>query len=289
MENKKAKSIVRRYKIEKLIILFSVFIIFCAVLILTDLNIGIEILLFLIYFFLLNKINYWLSLYNFYSIIYNDLDSELFNDVINCMGKNKKISELWYVQSFYFIGDYRNTVSLCSESMKSDKRKVFRFTYLFMLAEVYFELGEKEKLKYTCEKIDLLLSDKNTFKQKFFGILRFIFLGINENKTLKIIFKNIKFFESYLESDLQESITMLDKRKRKTNYQKVNKDFYRAIIYYRSGDMTQSKMLFEEIIQKAPKMNFAKISQKYLEAIENSAGIDVSFSDMLQPQSDELS
>lgn len=52
--------------------------------------------------------------------------------------------------------------------------------------------------------------------------------------------------------------------------------------------MTQSKILFEEIIQKAPKMNFAKISQKYLEAIENSAGIGVSFSDMLQPQSDEL-
>lgn len=289
MENKKAKSIVRRYKIEKLIILFSVFIIFCAVLILTDLNIGIEILVFLIYFFLLNKINYWLSLYNFYSLIYNDLDSELFNDVINCLGKNKKISELWYVQSFYFTGDYRNMVSMCSESMKSDKRKVFRFTYLFMLAEVYFELGEKEKLKYTCEKIDLLLSDKNTFKQKFFGILRFIFLGINENKTMKMIFKNIKFFESYLEGDLQECITMLDKRKRKTNYQKVNKDFYRAIIYYRSGDMTQSKMLFEEIIQKSPKMNFAKISQKYLEAIEISAGIDISFSDMLQPKSDELS
>lgn len=289
MENKKAESIVRRYKIEKIIIVFSICIIFWAVLILTDFNIGIEISAFLICFFLINKINYWLSSYNFHKIIDNDLDSELFNDVINCMGKNKKISELWYVQSFYFIGDYRNTVSLCSESMKSDKRKVFRFTYLFMLAEVYFELGEKEKLKYTCEKIDLLLSDKNTFKQKFFGILRFIFLGINENKTLKIIFKNIKFFESYLESDLQESITMLDKRKRKTNYQKVNKDFYRAIIYYRSGDMTQSKMLFEEIIQKAPKMNFAKISQKYLEAIENSAGIDVSFSDMLQPQSDELS
>lgn len=289
MENKKAKSIVRRYKIEKLIILFSVFIIFCAVLILTDLNIGIEILVFLIYFFLLNKINYWLSLYNFYSLIYNDLDSELFNDVINCLGKNKKISELWYVQSFYFTGDYRDMVSMCSESVKFDKRKLYQSNYLFMLAEVYFELGEKEKLKYTCEKIDLLLSDKNTFKQKFFGILRFIFLGINENKTLKIIFKNIKFFESYLESDLQESITMLDKRKRKTNYQKVNKDFYRAIIYYRSGDMTQSKMLFEEIIQKAPKMNFAKISQKYLEAIENSAGIDVSFSDMLQPQSNELS
>lgn len=289
MENKKAKSIVRRYKIEKLIILFSVFIIFCAVLILTDLNIGIEILVFLIYFFLLNKINYWLSLYNFYSLIYNDLDSELFNDVINCLGKNKKISELWYVQSFYFTGDYRDMVSMCSESVKFDKRKLYQSNYLFMLAEAYFELGEKEKLKYTCEKIDLLLSDKNTFKQKFFGILRFIFLGINENKTLKIIFKNIKFFESYLESDLQESITMLDKRKRKTNYQKVNKDFYRAIIYYRSGDMTQSKMLFEEIIQKAPKMNFAKISQKYLEAIENSAGIDVSFSDMLQPQSDELS
>ena len=35
-----------------------------------------------------------------------------------------------------------------------------------MLAEIYFELGEKEKLKYTCKKIDLLVSDKNTFKQK---------------------------------------------------------------------------------------------------------------------------
>lgn len=289
MENKNAKSIVRRYKIEKLIIVFLFYIICFAVLILTDLNIGIEILVFLVYFFLLNKINCWLSICNFHEIIYNDLDSELFNDVINCLGKNRKISELWYVQSFYFIGDYRNMVSLCSESMKSDKRKVFQFTYLFMLAEVYFELGEKEKLKYTCEKIDLLASDKTTFKQKFFGILRFIFLGINENKTLKVIFKNIKFFESYLEGDLQECITMLDKRKRKTNYQNVNKDLSLAIIYYRSGDMTQSKMLFEEIIQKAPKMNFAKISQNYLEAIENSAGIDVSFSDMLQPKSDELS
>ena len=138
MENKKAESIVRRYKIEKIIIVFSICIIFWAVLILTDFNIGIEISAFLICFFLINKINYWLSSYNFHKIIDNDLDSELFNDVINCMGKNKKISELWYVQSFYFIGDYRNTVSLCSESMKSDKSKVFRFTYLFMLAEVYF-------------------------------------------------------------------------------------------------------------------------------------------------------
>ena len=158
-----------------------------------------------------------------------------------------------------------------------------------MLAEVYFELGEKEKLKYTCEKIDLLLSDKNTLKQKFFGILKFIFLGINDNKTLKMVSAKREFFESYLNDDFDKCIITLNKKKRKTNYQKVNKDFYRAIIYYRSGDMTQSKMLFEEIIQKAPKMNFAKISQKYLEAIENSAGIDVSFSDMLQPQSDELS
>lgn len=289
MENKKAESIVRRYKIEKLIILFSVFIIFCAVLILTDLNIGIEILVFLIYFFLLNKINYWLSLYNFYSLIYNDLDSELFNDVINCLGKNKKISELWYVQSFYFTGDYRNMVSMCSESVKFDKRKLYQSNYLFMLAEVYFELGEKEKLKYTCEKIDLLLSDKNTFKQKFFGILKFIFLGINDNKTLKMVSAKREFFESYLNDDFEKCIITLNKKKRKTNYQKVNKDLSLAIIYYRSGDMTQSKMLFEEISQKAPEMNFAKISQKYLEAIENSAGIDVSFSDMLQPKSDELS
>ena len=97
-----------------------------------------------------------------------------------------------------------------------------------------------------------------------------------------------KFFESYLKGDFEECLTTLNKYKCKTNCQKVNKDLSLAIIYYRSGDMTQSKILFEEIIQKAPKMNFAKISQKYLEAIENSAGIDVSFSDMLQPQSDEL-
>ena len=92
MENKNAKSIVRRYKIEKLIIVFLFYIICFAVLILTDLNIGIEILVFLVYFFLLNKINCWLSICNFHEIIYNDLDSELFNDVINCLGKNRKIS-----------------------------------------------------------------------------------------------------------------------------------------------------------------------------------------------------
>ena len=82
MENKNAKSIVRRYKIEKLIIVFLFYIICFAVLILTDLNIGIEILVFLVYFFLLNKINCWLSICNFHEIYYINVENDNFENLV---------------------------------------------------------------------------------------------------------------------------------------------------------------------------------------------------------------
>ncbi len=288
MENKEAKSIVRRYKIERIVAVFFIYAFVLIVNILTNFNIGGYILALLISLIVSTRIFSFIRKYNFACIIDNNLDAKLFSEIANYFHKNSKTSVLWNIESSFYSGDYKNSSRICSESMKSDKRILYQKIYLFMLAEIYFELGEKEKLKYTCKKIDLLVSDKNTFKQKFFGFLKFIFLGINENKTLKMLSAKRKFFESYLKGDFEECLTTLNKYKCKTNCQKVNKDLSLAIIYYRSGDMTQSKILFEEIIQKAPKMNFAKISQKYLEAIENSAGIDVSFSDMLQPQSDEL-
>ena len=57
--------------------------------------------------------------------------------------------------------------------------------------------------------------------------------------------------------------------------------FYTAAIKYYSGDKDTEKKLFEKVICEAPKLNYAKLSEKYITAIDSSDKSVLSFPEIL--------
>lgn len=155
-------------------------------------------------------------------------------------------------------------VNMCTTVIKGKHSLENKYNYFLILSRVYFDIGDNEKLKTVCEK----------------------FRNYEKDSTKKIKDNTIKLFESYLKEDFDECEKILEdslsKQTSKTsNIIKMSQVFYTAAIKYYSGDKDTAKKLFEKVICEAPKLNYAKLSEKYIIAIDSSDKSVLSFPEIL--------
>lgn len=206
---------------------------------------------------------------SFLPILYHDLDPKKFEGVINS-SKYYVCPISFRILSAIFNGDYQTAVNICTKLIKkksSDKKKS---VYLYLLAKIYFEVGDLKKLKVICDEF-LKYShnspkNKNIFK-KYSGMLFFLNFANGDYSSC------IKNCEEYA------------KKKAKYKLNEVNLYFYYATAYFRLGDAEKAKKYFQLIIETAPKMYVADISRSYLEALDTNSKPSI-LNDSIVPDED---
>jgi|GEM_PF-3095078 len=267
MGNKSKKSIICKYAVWEMLLFFLYFVISIFLLFITKSYLLI-IAFIICYFVLIIIVEKILINKLFFSVLYKDMDPEIF------MLKSEKresvflrphlvyFTPMFRILSTYYSGDYQTTVNICIK--KLEYKFSNKCAYFLILSRVYFDIGDNEKLKTVCEK----------------------FRNYEKDSTKKIKDNTIKLFESYLKEDFDECEKILEdslsKQTSKTsNIVKMNQVFYTAAIKYYSGDKDTAKKLFEKVICEAPKLNYAKLSEKYIIAIDSSDKSVLSFPEIL--------
>ena len=263
MNNKSAKSIIRKY-----FVLMTIFFLLMMSLIVLEIiffdKFWTYLVLVIFLGFMLLVFTIVLETKLYIPVLCKDMNPEKFGLIINSKIGSICRSKLFRVFYYYYSGDYQMAVNMCTTVIKGKHSLENKYNYFLILSRVYFDIGDNEKLKTVCEK----------------------FRNYEKDSTKKIKDNTIKLFESYLKEDFDECEKILEdslsKQTSKTsNIVKMNQVFYTAAIKYYSGDKDTAKKLFEKVICEAPKLSYAKLSEKYIIAIDSSDKSVLSFPEIL--------
>lgn len=193
---------------------------------------------------------------NFLSVLYFELNPQKFKDVIE--GAKFFVPSIGYqVFAAYYSGDYQTTINICTKKLLNEKKFKNKCFYLVTLARVYFLLEDNENLKVVCERFQnsIAYHKKADKIRKQYVIMQ--------------------YFEKYMEGDYlscQNLFLQYKDNTKKTcnNLMKIQWKFYYAVACYYAADKETAQQVFGEVISEAPKVNYANISQKYLNIIENN-------------------
>ena len=186
-----------------------------------------------------------------HSILFQDLDPSRYKEVL--MGSrffSPPVS--CKMMGAYCSGDYQTTVNICEKMLRNKLKPNHAFFYLSLLACVYFETRNFEELKTICSRYQTSLSE--------YG-----------GKSLQDI-PLMCFMRSFLKGDYDICKNLIEKgnrNKKVGNLQIIRDRLYYAIITYELGQSEKAKSCFEEIIENAPKLNYALLAKKYLDAINS--------------------
>ena len=253
MEEYNAKSIVRKYKL----ILGILFVVLCAVYIFAMTNdIGFQkVTASVIFLVLCYCLKTYFSKKYVMSALTEELNPVKYRDILN-EGKIFSYGDVERVPAAFYNGDYQTTIDICNLRISDKKYKKYKYYYLCYIARSYFMLGDTEKLASVCVAFDKSVSMKK-----------------NEEK-LRQRYPIFKVYSLYLKNDFAACreiyIKILNNEKLMSSvWQQAHTRFQYAVICYKFSDLDTAKQNFEFVVSNAPKLNFADVSRKYLECMEN--------------------
>ena len=256
MNQEIAKLNLRKYKISKIIIsiLGLLAYVLCAVfgdgkLIISALVLSVLFIRCAPWFFYRKYISNPLS---------NELNAPLYYEIVR-QGKIYDPSAIWQLQAEYFIGNHNHAVHICNQKLNDPKiSKKYKYHYLMLLANVYFDIGDNETLVDVCKRFDSELTKES--KRKI--------------KTIKKQFPRIEFYQNFLNKNYDACYSYIYKPQTLPINQ-IKNIFLKARIALSKNEKEDAEKYFQEVIQKAPNLNYADLSKHGLESIEK----DVSYKD----------
>ena len=159
----------------------------------------------------------------------------------------------------YFAGNYSTVLDICAKEIADPElEKNLKFLYFFLIASCYFDLGDEKKLRETCETVNQALRD-DPDKEK-----------ILQEKPI------FNFLNQYINGDFDAACDYLNTPPpENTRIYEITFAYRRALIALRKGETINAKTQFERIIHEAPKLNFARLAQYRIDAIENNTGFQI--------------
>ncbi|MBQ9861455.1 MAG: hypothetical protein IJO75_04270 [Clostridia bacterium] len=198
-------------------------------------------------------------------ILNNELNPQKYYTVI-CGTHNATKYAIDEMLVSYFMRDYNAVINICNLKLKDKKIRNYKYFYIQYLARTYFDLGDYENLKATCEKFESELSEVKNLKSA---------------KKIRNAFGNpIKYYDSYLSADfkackeqykrlIDDSILLNNK------LQKIAAYYLYAIACYKLGDFEEAKAYFTVIVNEAPLLCYCEIAKNYIHAIDNNQEFDL--------------
>ena len=192
--------------------------------------------------------------------IVKDLNAPLYSEIVR-QGKMFPLSAQWQLQAEYYVGNYKNAMKICNKMLEDPRcYKKFKYYYLFLLANMYFDVDDKDALADVCRKYQNELLNETERKR---------------NKIQKI-FAKMDFYQSYLDGNFDSCNTYLSKPQTLPLHEIIYM-FGKARIALSKNEAEKAAEYFREIIQKAPNLNYAELSSHGLEAIENNIPYNETF------------
>ena len=244
-------------KLRKKLIVFCLTLIFLATIIGLILSFFVNefvALIFVMFFVLIwrlwayKKISYNVYQKPIYDIFEQNLDIELFKSV--------------YEQSFicdpfdyrmillaFFEADYQKAINICAYNIKNSKNKKLVCVSMIFLMHAYYDLQDIENLKKAKADYEIFLLKHPQMPKSF---LEFVENYLNGN---------FDYCKKYL-SNLSEKETLA--------IGKIRAKFRLGYISYKTGDYEEAKSLFMYVSENAPNLYQGKISQQYIQVIDNN-------------------
>ena len=264
----------KKYISKSTIVSIFYFIIFIALLIVFYKNPFLQIVTILLAVYLHKILIILIAQRQFMPVLIKELNAPKFNEAINSKGFVAPV--IYRISAALTLGDYQTVVNIADVKLKKEKLSIQnKVIYLSALAKAYFELRDFDKVKELCSKYNEL---KGSYPKKSY---------------FKSKYSLWNYFDSFLANDYEACKTLCKKaistsNSKKTNYGKLQNDFYYAVACYENGEMEEAKKAFENIIAFAPKMYLANVSQKYIEGIELSSPPVLSETKILPAKDSEI-
>lgn len=185
--------------------------------------------------------------------LWKELDAEKYAAIIN--SKPFFVHYSYKLNLYLAEGDYQAAYNIISSVLLQHKNAQQRINGHLLLCRICFERGDYEGLKEQLEQID------NYFKY---------------NTNLRLPKQNKDAYEIYrafsdgnyasLLPILEKSIEKYSKKKNRT-YFAILRQYQLAVTKRMSGDIDEAVVLFESIMEKAPKLILSTLAQKQLDYI----------------------
>ena len=191
------------------------------------------------------------------SALTKDLDSSLYYEIVKT-GKFYNHLAFGHLEAEFHAGNYNNAAAICYQKLADPKiAKKFSFVYLSFLANMYFRTGDDVRLGEVCERVDALMAEQKKI-----------------SKSIKNWIVVIPFFQAYLRRDLATCEAFWNNNPSKLELGQVTRNYNVARVALAVGETEKAKALFEEVLQKAPKLYLSTHAAHALEAIEASCSYD---------------
>ena len=181
----------------------------------------------------------------------NDLNAPLYYEIITT-GKFYDRTAFAYLQAEYFVGNYDNVIAICNQKIgKARTPKKHYYTYVTYLANVCYNIGDRESLQKICQQVKGFLSNEKPKTRK--RLARFL--------------KRLQFYDDYLGENWDACNKFLLENAGVTTLSHITNFYDRAHVALAKGELDQAKIFFQEV-QKAPLLCYANHATHALEAIE---------------------
>lgn len=252
MADRKADAIWKKYnsKIKLTNIVFFV-VYFALVVVFFLLNFGWAILLLLaaLVFGLIKVNGFWWRKY-IANILLEDIDAELYREVVEVGGLEAK-SPLLAMESRFFVGNVEGAISFGEDLLKIEAfaKKNAHFT-LLLLAEYNFIIGDDVALASACK--------------------RFCELPQNNSKKYRLQLSCIENYEMFLAGDY-EALNRPVGKKRKDALFKLIMSYREGRIALARGDKEKARAIFSETAVIGEKTVVGKMSVSILNALDTGS------------------
>lgn len=182
----------------------------------------------------------------------DEVDASLYYEIIKT-GRFYNNLALEHLQAEFHTGNYNNAVAICNQKLADPKVwKKYPYIYLSFLANVYFRVGDTARLAEVCQQVNRFLAGQKKM-----------------SKGLKNWVDAIPFYEAYLNCDWDACDAFLKAEQPLTSeLARVTCAYLAARVALKKGETDVAKALFQEVIQKAPKLYLATHAAHALEAID---------------------
>lgn len=198
---------------------------------------------------------------NMVSVLFDEADANKYREILTGIKMAKNPLDL--TDAAYYAGDYQSAVNTFETYAKAEEAPLnVKIHCLMRLMNVYFELRDFEKMREASDKFEELrqLHPSNPYFQNHTGFHRLF--SDRDYEACKGICRE-------LNNSTPAEPTY--------NLYKSMLCLWYAVTCYESGEKEEARATFELILTNTPKLYWAELSKKYIEAIDR--GIEVVISD----------